>query len=41
MATRTATAKTKRGEKNRKGIDGSVPKEKEGDNFNNTKCKYM
>ena len=31
----------KRGEKKRKGIDGSVPKEKEGDDFNNTKCKYM
>ena len=32
---------SKRGEKKRKGIDGSVPKEKEGNNFNNTKCKYM
>ena len=32
---------TKRGEKNRKGINGSVLKEKEGDDFNNTKCKYM
>ena len=30
-----------RGEKKRKGIDGSVPKDKEGDNFNNKKCKYM
>ena len=31
----------KRGEKKRKGIDGSVLKEKEGNDFNNTKCKYM
>ena len=31
----------KRGEKKRKGIDGSVPKDKEGGDFNNTKCKYM
>ena len=31
----------KRGEKKRKVVDGSVPKEKEGDDFNNTKCKYM
>ena len=23
------------------GIDGSIPKDKEGDDFNNTKCKYM
>ena len=28
-------------EKKRKDTDGSVPKGKEGDNFNNTKCKYM
>ena len=31
----------KRGEKKTKGIDSSVLKEKEGDDFNNTKCKYM
>ena len=31
----------KRGEKKRKGMDGSVPKEKKGDDFNNKKCKYM
>ena len=31
----------KRGEKKRGGIDMSVPKEKEGDAFNNTKCKYI
>ena len=30
----------RRGEKKRKVIASSVPKEKEGDNFNNTKCKY-
>ena len=30
-----------RGGKKRKGIDGSVPKEKEGDALNNKKCKYM
>ena len=31
----------KRGNKRRGGIDGSVSKEKEGDDFNDTKCKYM
>ena len=31
----------KRGKKRRGGIDGSVPKEKECDDFNNIKCKYM
>ena len=31
----------KRGEKKRKGFDGSVLKEKEGDDFNDIKCKYM
>ena len=31
----------KRGEKKRKDIDSSVPKEKEGNDFNNRKCKYM
>ena len=30
-----------KGEKKRNGIDGSVLKEREGDDFNNTKCKYM
>ena len=31
----------KRGKKKRGGIDGFAPKEEEGDNYNNTKCKYM
>ena len=39
-ATRTATA-AKRGKKKSGGIDGFVPKDKEGDDFNNTKYKYM
>ena len=47
--TRTATEENKGndGNKNggggtkRKGINGSVPKEKEGDEFNNIKFKYM
>ena len=31
----------KSGNKIRGGIDGSVPKDKEGNDFNNKKCKYM
>ena len=31
----------KRGKKKRGGIDGYIPKKKEGDDFNNKKCKYM
>ena len=31
----------KRRKKNRGGIDGSIPKEKVGEEFNNIKCKYM
>ena len=31
----------KRRKNNGGGIDGSIPKEKEGEDFNNTKCKYM
>ena len=31
----------KRRKRIRGGIDGSIPKEKEGEDFNNTKCKYM
>ena len=32
---------SKRGNKKRGSINRSVPKQNEGDDFNNTKCKYM
>ena len=31
----------KRGNKMREGIDGSILQDKEGDDFNNTKCEHM